>query len=216
MKLTAKRILSFSTTVFTILIACILSSCSAELEPQSPETNVTLTSSLSQEDFHNICDHLNFKVISRSEPLSETNCRQALKPLIADGQSLKKQLVTQAKLNPALEYDAKYFEGLNEEDCAALSFIFHASIEAGNIQEVSGLISTTDDPNAPKVSKERLVSCVGVATGIVAIYDFVTSVQGIVSAATVREALIVIGRRYLGYIGIIVMIAEFTNCIYGH
>lgn len=58
---------------------------------------------------------------------------------------------------------------------------------------------------------ERFVHCLAVAVG----YDTVKklSVEGIITATTVRQAIIAIGKRYLGYIGVALVIKEFVECI---
>lgn len=72
------------------------------------------------------------------------------------------------------------------------------------------LIFTSD--NDPTVSSMSFRACVGVALGLNGIKD-VINLSGLYSAKTAVQLLKTIGKRYLGYVGIVWMVWDFTDCI---
>lgn len=58
-------------------------------------------------------------------------------------------------------------------------------------------------------------SCLSTAVGITAIYDLVLNTSALGAVETTIGALRLIGRRYLGWIGVGLMIMDFADCYYG-
>lgn len=200
------------------MMLCFLASCKTEADVDEPTVKsiaetVELTSSMSEDDFLTACLVVKSKMgsVSRAPQFTEAEAKQVMQQFVEDGLQLKTQIVEQVELNPELQVEADYFKNLSDEDCAALSFVFHSMRDAGlDTEIVTGVI---DDVQAQmmSVSAERLLHCAAVAVG----YDAVKKigVEGIVTAATVRQAIIAIGKRYLGYVGLALMVYDFVECI---
>lgn len=116
-----------------------------------------------------------------------------LKPFVLDGQSIQKNILVKLDKN---SQDYKYFQDMSEEQLASLSFLIYNL----NAQDT-------------RSSSSRLRSCLATAVGVASIKEL--SVDGIITATTLSRALIAIGKRYLGYIGVALMVADFYDCIQG-
>ncbi|WP_289772967.1 hypothetical protein [uncultured Duncaniella sp.] len=201
------------------LVVCLMASCQNEVneieEPtaESAENVVELTSSMSQEDFLTACAAVKSKMgsVSRAVQMTDVEARQVMQPFVEDGLQLRTQIVRQVELEPTMAVEAAYFRDLSEEDCAALSFVFHSIKDAGLDTEI--VTGTIDGFQAQtmSVSSERLLHCAAVAVGYDAIKRL--GVGGIVTATTVRQAIIAIGKRYLGYVGLALMVYDFVECV---
>lgn len=174
---------------------------------------IELTSVMSDEDFLTACLSVKSQVgsISRAAMMSEIEAQQVMEPFVEDGLHLRNQIVRQVEMDPTMKVEATYFKNLSDEDCAALSFVFH-SIEESDL-DIKIITETLDaeQNNTKTIDTKRLLHCAAVAAG----YDFVKklSVEGIVTAVTIRQALIAIGKRYLGYVGAVLMVYDFVECI---
>lgn len=185
--------------LFIITLTLCLVSCSSEKEftNQTDTLLLQLNSSINTDTLTNIA-----KLINTSDSRSSLNdsiCKDILTPMIEDGKLVQEQIIKQYADYQDNGYnitneDIEFIQDLTEDELAMLSFI------ACNLNET------------PQ-SRANVMSCLGVATGLTAIREL--SVGGIVSAATVRQALLAIGKRYLGYIGVAVMVYEFVECING-
>ncbi len=116
-----------------------------------------------------------------------------LKPFVLDGKSIQKSILVKLDNN---SQDYKYFQEMSDEQLASLSFLIYN-------------LNTPDT----RSSSSRLLSCLGAAIGVTSIKEL--SVEGIITATTLSKALIAIGRRYLGYIGVALMVADFYDCVQG-
>lgn len=200
------------------MMVCFMASCQTEADVDEPtvkstEKTVELTSSMSEDDFLTTCLAVKSQMgsVSRAVQFTEVEAKQVMQPFVNDGLQLKKQIVEQAELNPSLQVEAVYFKNLSDEDCAALSFVFHSMRDAGMDKEiVTGVINGVQTQTM-SVNTERLLHCAAVAVG----YDAVKKlgVGGIVTATTVRQAIIAIGKRYLGYVGLAIMVYDFVECV---
>lgn len=193
----------------------LISSCQNEEELKSDNSTniqINLESSISKSEFIQLCHSVKTQNrLSRTTNLSDHEAKALIQPLIQDGIQLKSQIVTQATKSPTLKKEVSYFENLSDEDCAALSFIIHLIEEEGVNPTL--IIGTLDNPeNGPEyISAGRLAACAGAALGYNAIKEI--GVGGVINAVTVRQALIAIGKRYLGYVGLALMLYDFAVCI---
>lgn len=174
---------------------------------------IELTSVMSDEDFLTACLSIKSQVgsISRAAMMSEIKAQQLMEPFVEDGLHLRKQIVRQVEMDPTMKVEATYFKNLSDEDCAALSFVFHSIEEADLDTKIITETLDAEQNNTKTITKERLFHCVSFAAG----YDILKelSVEGIVTAVTVRQALIAIGKRYMGYVGLVLMVYDFVECI---
>lgn len=171
------------------------------------EIVLELTSSMTEDDFMTACDEVKMQVgsLTQASELTDDEAESILESLIVDGQQLREQIVNQLETDPSQIDDLEYFKNLSDEECVALSFFFHGAQEA--------LDNNTGDTGVQLASIDggRALHCLGVAVGFDAIRNL--SVRGVVTAATARQALVAIGKRYLGYIGVAIMVYDFVKCV---
>lgn len=162
-----------------------------------------LQSSLSASNFKAISKNIDVAANTRASLNSEDSCYTALKPLITDGKVIQEQMIEQAKVIESIsDSDIYFIHNISEKDLATLSFIVY------NLNKIN------DDSVTRSISPDRLRDCLGFALGVSTIKEL--SVKGIVTATTLRRALFAVGKRYLGYIGVVLMIADFNDCIKGY
>lgn len=132
-----------------------------------------------------------------------------MQPLITDGKTIQNQIILQLDHDiSSSNEDKEFIKNLNEEELASLSFLlYHIDILDKNDSTQPSTISTQS------VDTKRLRNCLGFAIGVSQIKEL--SVNGILTATTLRKAIIAIGKRYLGYIGVVLMVADFYDCFYG-
>lgn len=201
-------------------LACLFSGCQEAYDMPEDSgsdlgTGFTLSSSMSQEEFMQSCLSIKTQLgsLSRAAQLSEIEAKEIVRPFVEDGIKLRAQIVEQGSVKEGYYNDEiAYFKELSEEDCATLSFIYHSVKEAGLDAGVIGRVVDSDPATSMSIDKERLSHCLQAAIGLAGIKEAI-SVSGLISATTARQLLIVMGKRYLGYIGIAYMVYEFAQCI---
>lgn len=207
----------FKVTLIGVM-ASIIVSCQSDTSVDEPTVNAMgktfeLTSSMSDEDFMATCVAVKSQVgsLSRATQLTEAEAKQVMQPLVNDGLQLKTQIVRQVELDPSLSAEAAYFKDLSEEDCAALSFVFHSMKEVGMDTDIVAGAIDKNGSQTMSAKTDRILHCLAVAVG----YDFMKklTVKGVISAVTVCQAIIAIGKRYLGYVGVVLMVADFVGCV---
>lgn len=207
---------NFSKIAVAAMTILLMGSCqNSANEPNVEHEDLTLEliSSMSQEDFMRNCFAVKsqMKSVSRSTQLTDLEAQQIMQPFVEDGLQLQTEIIEQLETEPTMAEELAYFSGLSEVDCAALSFVFHSLNEAGmEVEVVTGTLDKIETQQMT-VTSERLIHCAAAAVGINAIKEL--GVGGVVTAATVRQAIIAIGRRYLGYIGLALLIYDFVECI---
>lgn len=184
--------------LLSAILGFMLTSCSTVSDVPSNPGNETLIlkSDLSMHDFMNVCQSISFDKESRGT-IDEQQAAVLLEPLVIDGENLRNQIVSQVSLE-----DSEFFEKLSEEELAALSFVCHS---------IDDIYNGESEEATQSIDAGKVVSCLGVATGISAIADI--SVVGIINAKTVKRLLFSICKRYVGYIGIAIMVYDFYDCM---
>ena len=66
---------------------------------------------------------------------------------------------------------------------------------------------------APIQKTNRAVSCLASALGISAINDIISGTIALTTVETGLQLLKVMGKRYLGYIGLAIAVYEFVECV---
>lgn len=183
--------------LLSAILGFMLTSCSTVSDVPSNPGNETLIlkSDLSMHDFMNVCQSISFDKESRGT-IDEQQAAVLLEPLVIDGENLRNQIVSQVSLE-----DSEFFEKLSEEELAALSFVIH-SLDEISIRE--------EQESTQSIDFGRFASCFGVATGYSLVKDL--SVTGLINARTVKQLLLCFAKRYVGYIGLVVVVYEFYNC----
>lgn len=204
--------------IFMCVIVLLVCSCQSstpleESVSDNSEKKIELVSPMTQHEFVKNCESVKSQLgsITRATQMTQEQAKEAMQPFVNDGLQLRTQLVQQTEADPILAVEHTYFKKLSEEDCAVLSFVYHSMIESG--MQTSVINQTIDDIQTQtiQVSTERLLHCAAVAVG----YDAVKKlgVGGLITATTVRQVIIAIGKRYLGYIGVALMVYDFVECI---
>lgn len=200
------------------LISCGMAACQEGVggdEPKidSSEKVVELQSELTSVEFFDNCLDVKKQVgsVSRAIQMTKNEAQKVMQPFVKDGLQLKKQIVRQIEEDPMMKTEMAYFKNLSDEDCAALSFVFHSLNDAGyGVDIVTDVIDGVESQKI-HINKDRLLHCASAAVGYNAIKEL--GVGGMVSAVTVRQAIIAIGKRYLEYLGLVLMVYEFVECI---
>lgn len=129
---------------------------------------------------------------------AEAQIQIIMEPLIQNGKHLQSQMLNSLSRSGEISKlslsESISLHNLTEKELAELalltSFSYSASI----------------DP--------RIRSCLSAAVGVAAIYDLIENTAALGRVQTTIGALRLIGRRYLGWIGLGLMIADFTDCYY--
>lgn len=187
------------------LCACSSSDEEAFVSVQNEQISLELKSSLSQDSYQVASEHLLSFVNTRATLNDEDSCREALKLFVEDGELIQKQILEQADtLDEHLKDSLDFLKNLSGEELASLSFI---------VYNASVLENECEQATRSNFPPSRLRSCLGAAIGLPAIGEI--GVGGVIRAATLRRALFAIGKRYLGYIGVALMVADFYDCYRG-
>ena len=191
--------------LFLLTMLFALCSCGNSIDPDPAEssqqvvTNNTLYNIKSKMDastYENCSvelSNLMNTINTRSSDAISDSAQIYLKPFVNDGKTIQKEILSQLSKDSE-EY--KYYQSLNDEQLASLSF----------------LVYHIDEATVPG-TRASIKSCIATAVGLTAIKDL--SVKGVITATSLRRALFAIGKRYLGYIGVALMVADFYECMNG-
>lgn len=207
-----RQIILFLLAVFTF----VFTACSSEKDEAQKIENqeLKLNSSLSETDFKKICKSFERIVNTRSCLNNEDSCKLALQPLINDGKLIQRQILVQAEFNTYFtKEDLQFFENLSEEQLATLSFSIHELNQVIFAERLDTTEMSDSITQMQSVNINKILDCLSFAFGITVVKQL--SVKGIITATTLRQALIAVGKRYLGYVGVVLMIADFYDCFYG-
>lgn len=185
----------------TFFLASILMFCSCSSEngkdSEPKPQKLELSSEITETTLLAVRDVVSLGYDSRGT-LDEIECKTVITPLITDGKNIQNQILEQLS-DSVSEEDIEFFQNLSDEELAALSFLVYTI--------------TPNDTNVSSrgIDTNRLLHCASVAVGYDAIKKL--AVGEVVTAVTIRQALLAIGKRYLGYIGFAIMIYEFVECV---
>lgn len=126
-------------------------------------------------------------------------------PLVTKGRAIHQEIMAQIEnteeWNSLPEEDKNIITNFSDDSYATLALFYSFG---------SDINMTFAKPNP------QIMSCIGVALGVVALYDLVVNTAALGTVQTAIGALKLIGRRYLGWIGVAVMIWEFGSCMNGN
>lgn len=209
------------------LLTLIFASCTNNNELKQNlkiNKNIELQSSITLDTLQNIVNKISELNLSRNEDdiinqFSEDSCKKILEPLIIDGEQIKDKIIWQYDSLQMLGYqieiteDIEYVRNLTNEELASLSFlVYNVNTFDQNFLEENIYGAPLSDPYIYDCqSSERILACATVALGWDEIKKL--SVTGVVNATTIRSALMAIGKRYLGYVGVALMVYNFGVCI---
>ncbi|MTI89200.1 MAG: hypothetical protein FH748_14690 [Balneolaceae bacterium] len=143
-------------------------------------------------DMHNSQAKLNHDKLEKLE--------EVLKPLVQKGNDYRKKIVENSTENNQYLKD---LENLSDEELAMVGFLslFEKEMENKKRMKVAG-----------NIDGGRIMSCLSIATGYSSI-KAVLDVSGLMSARTLIAAVKAIGKRYLGYIGVAILVYSFADCM---
>jgi hypothetical protein len=153
-----------------------------------------------------IVDIENYK--KRNENLKSTNrinteneMQVILQPLIANGELIHNAMINEITITNEFqnltEIEKQEILNLTDEQLAELSFIVNFQYQTNS------------------VDWERVRSCASFALGISGIRNLYLNTAALGTVETMIGALKLIGKRYLGYVGVALMIYDFGDCVYG-
>ena len=192
-----------------IIVVPSLTSCSYEDSQQIEKTIDLSEKVLTSDELNSITLNINtFKInslISKSLSVNnEEEMRIILEPLVENGRSLHNEIISQIDFyDPQYELtqeDIDEIQNLNDEQLAQLSFV------------MSTTYSNVVSYGAPNPTVR---ACLAVAVGIAGLSDLIANTAALGTAETTIAALRLIGRRYLGWIGVGLMVYDFMDCYYG-
>ncbi len=188
----------------------LLFSCSKqEIKPKTLDLSSIV---LNTKDLNNIVFIINEKVkeqnllmfnsknqIKISSDLRDKEMALIMDPLIQNGEIIHDKMVNFISETNEFEQMSKEekYEILNFDDAelAALSFLM-----SYEYQTVS-------------VDGGRIRACLSAALGIAGMKSLFTNTMALGTVETAMGALRIIGKRYLGYIGVALMIYDFADCV---
>lgn len=202
-----QKLFSISVCITIVIVSItMLNACSSNVEHLENAQKACLKSNVSHSDYVNMVSTITKRMTTtrsdNSVDMNEKEAKTILKPFTEDGRILHQSLLKQIDLtNP--EYglsaeDIKQIKNSGDDVLAAFSFIMY---EMGQ-QSIA----------SRSISGSKVVSCLGAATGISSIAE-IANISGLVSAKTALQLLKVLGKRYLGYIGLAIAVYSFVDCI---
>src|SRR5690625_2436582 len=135
--------------------------------------------------------------------LRDDEVKEILNPLLENGKVLHREMILFLEENNG-------FEGLSPEEHHNISYLTDEQlIELSFITYNQYQYATNSD-----IDWDRVRSCASFALGIQGIKTLYTNTLALGTVETMVGALKLIGKRYLGYIGIALMIYDFVDCLY--
>src|SRR5690625_53826 len=177
---------------------------STNLKKGSTEVEIDLTNLVLKEEVLNeVLSEIKFKKDIIHE-LRDDEVKEILNPLLENGNVLHREMILFLEENNG-------FEGLSPEEHHNISYLTDEQlIELSFITYNQYQYATNSD-----IDWDRVRSCASFALGIQGIKTLYTNTLALGTVETMVGALKLIGKRYLGYIGIALMIYDFVDCLYG-
>lgn len=195
--------------IFLILsgVIFLLPACSNEDEitnssyqDQTYQLKSGITDSQMEEIIDSIDKYLGINVRSGPIDLTEEQAQEILQPLTDDGMQIKDDMLESAQELNLTQEDIAYLRGMEGNELAALSF---TTIQLGNAE-------------LQQVTKKKFVDCLFQVVGLDEledVKDVITGTDDLIKAKTAIKIAKALSKRFFGYIGIMITIIEFTDCI---
>lgn len=170
----------------------------------------------------NYYDVKDLNSIQSGVEINEKEILEILTPLVENGQIIFNEMKSSI-------FNSQLFEGLPENEkeelydelyqlsgtqLAELSFLFSISYYSNQNKNLEPLNTGYYSNQIQEIDWDRMISCASAAVGISSIQAIIQNNLAAASIETMIGALKHIGKRYLGWIGVGIMIYEFVNCIY--
>lgn len=204
--------LSIFTSVFLFMSSCSNNNDDSFTEKSEVNQNYLLRENnkeldltnlvIKKEVMNNIVTEISL-IKANINNVEEEQVKSILNPLLENGKILHSEMLSFLERNGELQNlnssEIEEITNLTDEQLIELSFITYNQSRYAT--------SSIDWP--------RVRSCASFALGIQGIKTLYTNTLALGTVETMVGALKLIGKRYLGYIGIALMIYDFMDCIYG-
>lgn len=209
--------------IFILLFSLTLLSCNNDdtFNTNRKEIEISLNSKYSQKEMLSIVSKVGRKLerstlANGTVNITESQAKQMIQPLVADGKLMQKQMLNQVKdLDYVTDSDIKEIENMTDEELASLSFIIAITqkYEEPDFNNVDGRKITSKDICWDKI-KPCLLSALGVG-GLKNIYNTII-IKGGVTTAELLPILKIIGKRYCAYTSLAFFIWDTVDCLHGY
>lgn len=190
-------------SIIAIITTLLNTSCSKE-EISNPENFDLSSKVLKFEEIEKIAVQVsgiqNRLSTSRvDEATAEAEIREAMLPLIENGEVLHNEIISQLNLtDPNFELTSEeidHVENMDEKELAQLSLIVSSAYGKAN------------------ANYDMVMNCLGAALGISEIYGLIQNTAQLATATGTMKVVKLIIRRYVGWIGVAVAVYSFSNCM---
>lgn len=193
--------------LFLLVLICGTLSTNAQNSGQMvsmPDIKMPLSSTITQNSYIELEKKLDEIANTPSKLNDEQLCKSQLQTMLNDGILIRSQILQGLK-NAGKDNDTDYefFKNMSDTELVSLSFLVY------NLNVIKALNTGVE---ADYLSWGKVKDCLGFAVGIAGLKDL--SLKGVLTATTLRSTIIAIGKRYLGYIGLVLMISDFYDCFY--
>lgn len=192
-------------SIIAIITTLLNTSCSKE-EISNPENFDLSSKVLKFEEIEKIAVEVsgiqNRLSTSRvDEATAEAEIREAMLPLIENGQTLHNVIINQIDFSdPSLELtvdEINHIDNMSEQELAQLSLIF----------------STAYNNKIAGADIDMVMNCLGAALGINEVYGLINNTAQLATVEGTKKLVKLIIRRYVGWIGVAVAVYSFSNCM---
>lgn len=201
------KIITKTTTYFTLLLMMFFVSCTKDenvIEFKLDLKNKVLTLEEIKLISLKISNLQNFSKVKNNKysyEIIDYEVEELLSPLVENGKLLHEEMIDYLELTGEFQnmstQEQNEILNLDNSQLAKLSFVMSASFDE-------------------RIAIDQEVkACLGVAVGAVGIYDLIVNTAALGTVETTVAALRLIGRRYLGWFGVAMMIYDFYECIDG-
>ena len=169
-------------------------------QDQTYQLKSGITDSQMEEIIDSIDKYLGINVRSGPIDLTEEQAQEILQPLTDDGMQIRDDMLESAQELNLTQEDIAYLRGMEGNELAALSF---TTIQLGNAE-------------LQQVTKKKFVDCLFQVVGLDEledVKDVITGTDDLIKAKTAIKIAKALSKRFFGYIGIMITIIEFTDCI---
>lgn len=206
------KIVQFLSIVLIFLISILFSCSKSELQPpkldlrsnlMSKDKFDAITQNISRLVERNAEKSLATKKMSSLTPYNklmnynEQEYAIALRPLVESGKVIHFEMIRylqeSGELSNLSEIERQQITNLDNSQLAALSFTIHTQ--------------------SYSVDWAQVRSCASAALGFAGISELWTNTLALGSVETTMGALKLLGRRYLGWLGVALMVYDFQDCL---
>lgn len=215
-----------SLMLFVVICFTACNNCDMEnIEVREPEIHSKLTLSQIIDLQKAIINRFYGQTRSAEELISEEEAKVLLAPFVEDGKYIRTQLLESIE-NKAIEIshgESLQLSEMTEEQLAGLSF---AVSNLNNPNVMSDLFNEIEIYNigalldngkmTTSYTKAELWDCLTFTLGfstVGSLYSYFTGTAGLITARTAWELATAFGSRTFGWVGLVIVVYEYTDCL---